>query len=300
MEKTDVLVIGGSAAGLVAASTAKADNPEKRVVAIRMDEKAMIPCGIPYIFGSVGSSEKNILPDALATTPGAEVVIGEVEDIDTEKNVCTLKDGKQFSYEKLVMATGSTPVFPGWLKGRDLENVYTIPKVKTYLDDMMKRLEGCQKIVTIGAGFIGVELSDELKKAGKDVALVEILPHILGAAFDEEVAIDAEEALKERGVQVITGRKVTEITGNGKVEAVMLDNGDKLDADAVVLSIGYTPNTALAAKAGIRIDSKGFIAVDEYMRTDNPNIFAAGDCAEKKRFHHKKIKRCNARINGMC
>jgi len=288
MEKTDVLVIGGSAAGLVCASTVKSNNPDKRVVAIRKEDKAMIPCGIPYIFGSVDSSENNILPDALATTPGAEVVIGEAESINTEKKTCTLKDGKEYSYNKLVIATGSTPVFPGWLKGKELDNVYTIPKVKNYLDDMKKKLEGCKKVVTIGAGFIGVELSDELKKAGKDVTIIEILPHILGAAFDEEIAVDAEDALKERGVNVCTGKKVTEIQGNGKVEAVLLDDGEKIEADAVVLSIGYSPNTELAVNAGITVNDRGFIIVDEYMRTENPDIFAAGDCAEKKDFITRK------------
>jgi len=288
MKQTDVLVIGGSAAGLVAASTAKAYHPDKSVLAVRREPEAMIPCGIPYIFGTLDSSEKNILPDALATNPGAEVLIGDVTGIDRENKKCVLADGTEISFEKLIIATGSTPVVPGWLKGADKKNVYTIPKIKSYLDDIKGGLSGFKKIVTIGAGFIGVELSDELNKAGIDVTLVEILPRILGTAFDEEVAADAEAALKEKGVNVITGKGVKEILGNGSVEGVILDSGEKLEADAVVLSMGYSPNTELAEKAGIKLNERGFICVDEYMRTDDNHIFAAGDCAEKRDFITRK------------
>jgi len=288
MKKTDVLVIGGSAAGLVAASTAKANNPDKSVLAIRKEPVAMIPCGIPYIFGSVGSSDKNVLPDALATNPGAEVLIGEVTEINAENKKCILKDGTEIKFEKLVIATGSTPFVPGSLKGADLENVFTVPKVKSYLDEMQVKLSDLKNIVVIGAGFIGVELSDELNKLGKNVTLIELLPNILGAAFDKDIAVEAEETLKERGVNIITGQSVTEIAGSGQVSEIHLSNGEKIPADAVVLSIGYKPNTKLAEKAGIKLNEQGFICVDEFMRTDNPDIFAAGDCAEKRDFITRK------------
>ena len=153
----------------------------------------------------------------------------------------------------------------------------------------MVKLEHCKKIITIGAGFIGVEISDELKKMGKEVTLVEVLPHILRLAFDEELALEAEDILKSRGVNILTGVGVKEIIGNKKVTGVLLNNGEKLDADAVVLSMGYFPNTALAEKSGIKLNEKGFIKVDEYMRTENPDIFAVGDCAEKINSITKKV-----------
>ncbi len=307
MKQTDLLVIGGSAAGLVSASTAKSHYPEKSVLAIRKEPKAMIPCGIPYIFGTIGTSEKNVLPDALATTPGAEVMNGEVKEINREKKTCKLADGSEISFKKLIIATGSTPVVPDWLKGAELENVFTVPKVQSYLDAMLQKLGDLKKVVVIGAGFIGVELSDELNKAGKDVTIVEILPNILGTAFDKEVALDAEEALKERGIKVVAGKGVNEIAGSGKVSEVILSDGEKIEADAVILSVGYKPNTELAAAAGIKLNEKGFIIVDEYMRTDDPDILAAGDCAEKKDFITKKISTtmlastacAEARVAGM-
>ena len=167
MAKTDVLVIGGSATGLVAAMTAKSNNPDKSVTVIRKEEKVMIPCGIPYIFGTVGTSDNNILPDGGLKNLGVSIIIGEVTAVDTKAKVCSVKDGEPIEYDKLIMGTGSLPSVPGWLKGADLKNVFTIPKNKTYLDDLHAMLDGFKKIVVIGAGFIGVEVSDELTRPAK-------------------------------------------------------------------------------------------------------------------------------------
>jgi NADH oxidase (H2O2-forming) len=107
---------------------------------------------------------------------------------------------------------------------------------------------------------------------------------VLEAAFDEELAVRAEEILESRGVKVRTGDGVKEIIGDKKVTAVLLSSDEKLEADAVILAMGYLPNADLAEKSGLKITEMGFIKVDEYMRTDNHDIFAIGDCAEKKSF----------------
>lgn len=289
MKKTDVVVIGSSAAGLVAAMTAKTIHPDKDVTVIRKEEKTLIPCGIPYVFGSVDNTDNNILPsDNMFNQAGVNLEFSTVKSIKREDKICVLEDGSEFSYDKLVIATGSTPTVPGWLKGANLKNVFSVPKDKVYLDGMQEELKDLKKIVTIGAGFIGVEISDELTKNGKDVTLIEKLPHVLGLAFDEDVAVRAEELLKERGTKVLTGVGVKEILGDDKVTGVLLDNGDKIEADAVVLSIGYKPNSILAAEAGLPVSDKGFIKVDEYMRTEDPDVFAVGDCAEKRDFVTRK------------
>jgi NADPH-dependent 2,4-dienoyl-CoA reductase/sulfur reductase-like enzyme len=288
-EKVDVLVIGGSAAGLVAAMTAKSNYNDKRVVVVRKEEKVMIPCGIPYIFGSLESSEQNILPDGGLLKLGVEIFVDTVEKIDTSKKVCHTLDGIDFSYEKLIIATGSMPTKPKWLKGANLENVFTIPKDKLYLDQIVKKLVGLKNIIVVGAGFIGVELSDELKKQGFNVILVEKQPHILELAFDEDIAIEAESVLVEHGVKIISGKGIKEIKGSKVVESIVLEDETIIEADAVVLSMGYKPNATLAQDAGIKINEKGFIAVDEYLRTSVEDVFAAGDCAEKRDFATGKI-----------
>jgi len=284
MKKTDVLVIGGSAAGIVTALTGKNQYPEKDFLVIRKEKEVVVPCGIPYIFGSLESSSQNVIPDVGLEKAGINLIIGEVIEIDPENKTCLLADGEKVGYEKLVLAIGSIPVKPNWLNGKELDNVFTVPKDKEYLDRMIGKLQDKQKIVVIGGGFIGVEISDELKKHGKDVTVVEILPHILGAVFDKELATKAEEILIDRGVKVEAGVGIQELCGNGKVTSVKLQDGRELEADAVILSMGYKPNVNLAEKAGIKTNELGFIVVDQYLRTHTPDIFAVGDCAEKRDF----------------
>ena len=149
---------------------------------------------------------------------------------------------------------------------------------------MKMKLAGLDNIVVIGAGFIGIEMSDELKKTGKNVTLVEVQDHVLPLAFDADLAEEAETILKERGVHIMTGKAVKEIVGKEKVEAVKIEYGEVVEmikADAVILSVGYEPNTRLASTLDVAFNRDGFIKVDEYMRTDHPDVFAVGDCAEK-------------------
>jgi NADPH-dependent 2,4-dienoyl-CoA reductase/sulfur reductase-like enzyme len=291
MNHTDVLIIGSSAAGLATAISGKNNYPDKDFTVIRREEKVMVPCGIPYIFGSLENSDQNVLPaDAKYDSLGINYQVGEVEEIDRGDQVCRLTDGTEIGYQKLILATGSTPKVPEWLEGSDLDNVFAIPKNKDVLDNVKTQLQGLQKIVVVGGGFIGVEFSDELNKSGKDVTIVEVLPHILNVAFDEEFAERAGDILSKRGVNVETGNSVKQIVsnGNGKVKAVELANGEQIEADAVILSMGYEPNTKLAEETGLDINKHGFISVDEYMRTNDPNIMAVGDCAENRHFITKK------------
>ncbi len=287
--KSDVIVIGSSASGLVAATTAKRIYKNKDVTIISKQSQTLIPCGIPYVFGSVESTSNNILPaEKMCESMGINIIHEEVSDIDRKNNCVELKNGQKLSYEKLVMGTGSVPSVPHWLKGHDLENVFTIPKNKNYIDNIIPKLSEYKKIVVVGGGFIGAEISDELIKKGKDITLIEKLPHILSLAFDEEFASKVESILEERGLKIIKGNGIKQILGNQKVQQVELENGEKIDADAVILAMGYKPDINLATKANLPMSENGYIKVDEYMRTEDSNIFAVGDCAEKRDFFTRK------------
>jgi len=294
MKTTDVLVIGGSAAGMVAALTGKSSWPGKKFILVKKHKEMMVPCGIPYIFGTLETINQNLMPvDAMMEKAGIESLVDEVTSINpADKNV-ELASGETIAYDKLVIATGSNPVMPKWLTGSDRENVFMIPKDKQYLAAMQEKLKDCRKITVLGAGFIGVEMSDELAKSGREVVLVEKQPDILSLAFDVELSRKIADILTSRGVRIITGNGIKEVQGAGKVEKVVLENGDILESDAVVLSVGYKPNAELALKAGIYVDESGFIAVDEYMRTHVKDIFAIGDCAQKRDFVTR------ARVNTM-
>ena len=307
MRNTDVLVIGGGPAGSLAAMTGKASNPGKDFLIVSNEGHSMVPCGIPYIFGTLNGVDKNLLPSDRLTKAGIGLLKNELTSIDREARVCEMTDGTKISYDRLVLALGSYPVVPKWLKGSDLGNVHVIKKEKEHLDMLFASLGGLKRVVVVGGGFIGVEIADELNKTGKDVTVVEILPHILGLAFDEDLAGEIEKIIVERGVKLRTGTKVTELIGKDKVEGVLLENGEKLDADAVILAMGYRPNTSVAERSNIPLNEMGFIRVDEYMRTEDPNIFAVGDCAEKRDFSTRKVSglmlastaSTEARIAGM-
>lgn len=291
MKKTDVLVIGGSATGLVAAMTAKSSYPDKTVTVVRKEEKVMIPCGIPYIFGSVETSSNNILPDEGLIKMGVDIMVDEVLAVDIELKTCKTKAGEDIVYDKLIMGTGSLPIVPAWLKGANLTNVFTIPKDKNYLDIIQQKLKDLKRVVVIGAGFIGVEVADELNKVGCEVTLVELLPSVLGTTFDDEFTAEAEALLTARGIKVKTGCSVDEILGSDKVKQVKIRDGETINADAVILSLGYSPNTVLAKSMGLELNEFGFIKADQYRRTSKPGIFAAGDCAEKVDFSTGKLSK---------
>ena len=281
--KYDIVIIGGSASGFTAALTAKMLYKDKAVLLLKSEDKTLIPCGIPYLAATLESCDKDLMPYALLTNQGVKVVIDEVVDVDRNGKKVITASGNSYEYEKLILATGSLPFVPSSIEGVNLKNVFKVYKKYEEVEALQKALRSANKVVIIGGGFIGVELAEDLSNIKKDVTIVEMLPHCLLLNFDEEFAIKAEEKLKQRGIKIITGRTVKKIYGKEKVEGIELENGEKISADVVVVSVGYRPNTELAKKIGLRIGDYG-VLVDEFMRTSDPNIFAVGDVAEKRHF----------------
>jgi len=280
----DVVVIGGSAAGITAAITASRHYPEKKRLVIRQEEQVLIPCGIPYIFGTVGSPEKNLIPDEVLAKNGIELLIDEVTEVDREKGEVKTAGGETIAYDRLIMATGSLPAMPP-VPGFQLSNVFPVLKDVAQLRKMQQVLKDVSDLVIIGGGFIGVEFADECNKALQaSVSIVEMLPRCLMLAYDEEFCAQAEQLLSERGITLITDAKVARIMGEDRVEGVELADGRALPAQAVILGIGATANVNVAKNAGLPIGPTGGIAVDRTMRTSDPRVFACGDCAEKFSF----------------
>ncbi len=283
MKEYDVVIIGGSAAGIATGITARRHYPDKDILLIREEEQVLIPCGIPYIFGTVDKPENNLIPDSVLDKNDIDLVIDRAEDIDKNENVVKLNSGDKIAYKKLVLATGSKPMMPP-IPGIEKENVFSIEKDLDCINDILDTMEDIDDLVILGGGFIGVEFADECNKNRDiDVTIVEMLPHCLLRAFDEEYCKEAEEKLRERGIDVITDKKLTEVSGNEKVEKIKLSDGGELPADALILAIGVIPNTDLAEKAGLEVEDNG-IVVDSNMRTNDPDIFACGDCTRKESF----------------
>ena len=279
MKNYDVVIIGGGPAGLTTAISARNTYPDKKIALIRREKIALIPCGIPYIFGTLEKIEDNILPDAPLNKNNVDLIVDEV--IETEDNTVVLKSGDKVSFEKCVLATGSKPNIPP-IPGIDKDGVWFVKKDMEYLKEMKKSLDNVTDVVIVGGGFIGVELADELIKKGKNVTIIEMQDSLLPAAMDKEFGDIAINVMKERGVEILCNKKVKEITGGKSVDGVVLDDGKKLKADVVIVSVGYKPNTELAKKFNIEIDEKYGIKIDEYLRTSREGIFAVGDCVRKR------------------
>lgn len=285
MKKTDLLVIGGSAGGILTATTARKAYGEKiDITLIRETEKVMIPCGIPYIYGTLHDTDKNILPDKGLIDAKVNLIIDTVTKIDRETKTVITKSNETYQYVKLVIATGSLPIMPTFIPGYDLKNVFPVYKDKNYLNTVLEELKNVNDVVVIGGGFIGVEFAEQIKKSGKNVTLIELADACLWQAFDKTFTDDLKNLLIQNGINVMTGTKVKSILGNKKVEEVELENGAKVKAELVILGLGAKPNGLLAKECGLEVNKKGAIKVDEYMRTNDSDIFAVGDCAEKNCF----------------
>ena len=284
MKNADVVVVGGSAAGLTAAITARRHYAEKTVLIVRKEKQVLIPCGIPYIFGTVGSPEKNLIPDTALEKNKIDLLVDEVVEIGRDEKTLLTSGGEKVKYDRLVLAMGSLPSMPP-VPGFDKEHVYAVLKDVAFLRRMQERLKQVKHLVIIGGGFIGIEFADECNKtAGLDVTVVEMLPHCLMLAYDEELCVEAERILREHGIRMLTGTKVARIEGDKQVTGVALGNGDTLDTEMVILGIGVTPNASLAEKSGLPLGPTGAVVVDRTMRTTDENVFACGDCAEKLSF----------------
>ena len=287
MNKADVVVIGGSAAGIPAAITCRRHYPDKSVLLLRKEKKVQIPCGIPYIFGTVKSPENNLIPDNAVTNNGIEIFIDEAIKIDRENKNIHTKNNEIIKYDKLILATGSTPLdLP--IPGLEKDNVFKVKKDTSYLQILLEKMDNVKDVVILGGGFIGVEFADECKKnRDVNVSIVELLPHCLMLAFEDEFCQEAEQVLNQNGINLITGVKLEEVLGDKKITAVKLSDGRKIKADLLLVAVGVKPNIELAKDAGLETD-KGGIIVNSSMMTSDENIFACGDCTSKKSFFTDK------------
>ena len=289
MKKTDVVVLGGLS-GITAGISCRRHYPEKKVILIRKEGTVLIPCGIPYIFGTVGGPENNVVPDGLLEKNGIELVTDEAINLDREKKVVTLKNHEPIQYEKLVFATGSLPLVPP-IPGVNKENVFSVRKEFDYLKELLKKVDKAKDIVIIGGGFIGVEFADECRKnRDVNITVVEMLDQCLQLALDNEYCDEARAKLEETGVKVLTNEKVVSINGKeDAVESVELASGKEIKADLVILGIGAIPNSKLAEKSGLELGFRKGIKVDRLMRSyTDKNIFACGDCCTKESFFDGK------------
>jgi len=283
--KTDILIIGGGPSAMVTAMTALENYPKKKITVIKKEKIALVPCGIPYIFGTtLGDSNKDAISCGGPASEIINIIVDEVTSVDIETKTARAND-HTVTFDKLVFATGSIPFVHGsFQKSLALENVFTIDKNKDKIDIIKGYLETCNSVIVVGTGFIGVEMAEQLKSAAKEVTLIGGR-HILADAFDTDMAKKAETIIQNLGINLALGQHASDVIRDGtRARGVILQDGSKIMGDAIILATGYQSNTTLAKKAGLKLARYNGIWVDEYMRTRNKDIFAVGDCCGRRDF----------------
>jgi NADPH-dependent 2,4-dienoyl-CoA reductase/sulfur reductase-like enzyme len=292
MAKEKLIVIGGDAAGMSAASQAKRRRPELDIVVFeRGPYTSYSACGIPYYVGRVVDAEEKLIirtPEKFRELDGIDVrVLHEVLEIDAsgrKVHARDLKTGRSAweQYDQLLIATGAAPLRPD-LPGADAVDICGVSTLESGLE-IRRRLDkgGIKKAVVVGGGYIGLEMAEALVMNGLEVSLVSRPSQVMGT-LDEEMGALVSQALRDVGVTLYLNEAVVAFeTAAGKVTGVATDKRS-LSADIVILGLGVRPDTALAAAAGIPLGEKGSIRVNERMETGIAGIWAAGDCAES--FH---------------
>lgn len=282
MKTYDVIIIGGGPAAIVTGITVKKFFKSKSVLMIKEEADGLVPCGIPYIFHLLGNdADKNKMGPKPFVDLGGKVIINKATKVDKTKKEVTVKTGEQFNYEKLVFATGSLPTVPVFIPGNDMQNVFYVKKSYQYIHELTSKISSFKNIVVVGGGFIGAEVAEQLAATNANITLIESEPLCFSKAFSPELSSIATDVLRNTKVNVMTSTIVKEIIGeNNTVKQVLLANGNKIEADAVILSIGYKANTQLAKEAGLELNRYGDIHVDNYGRTTVKDISAVGDCAQ--------------------
>jgi len=210
-------------------------------------------------------------------------LLHEVICIHREQKIVSVKDlsiGTVFDqeYEKLIIATGARAIRPE-MPADHLVGIFSMKQFQDGLDiRAFIESEKPRRAVIIGGGYIGLEASEMFGHIGLNVTLVEARPRIM-EIMDEDMSEIIVDEMRNRSVQVLTGRKVIGFEGTGRVRKVLLDNGDPLDADCVLVCIGVTPNSEIAGEAGLVCGEKNAVMVDRHLRTNDPDIYAAGDCS---------------------
>lgn len=275
-----VVVLGGVAAGTKVAAKLKRENRDNEVVIYTKEKEiSYAGCGLPYYIGGAIENRESLVvntPQKYSSLTGVEVKTEmEAVSVDKDNKTVSFKNGESVSYDKLIIATGASPIRPE-VDGVDKEGVFTLRSV----DDAVairSYAESVKKAVIVGASFIGLEVAENLKARGLDVTIVDMASQILPGLFDPDMALYAKKEIQKTGIKIVLGAKLEAIIGGEKAEGVKTSVGS-ISGDMVVLALGVKPNTAFVSNLGLEME-KGAIVVDDKMSTNIDSVYAVGDCA---------------------
>lgn len=282
------LIVGGVAGGATAAARLRRINENAEIILFEKGRHiSFANCGLPYYIGNTIEKREALFlqtPTSFGNRFDIDVRVNqEVISIDTEKKSVQVRrlNGAVYeeTYDKLLLSPGANPFIPN-IEGVDMEGIYTLRNVED--TDRIKDFAVARNIkqaVVIGAGFIGLEMVENLHRLGVEVSVVEMADHLM-PTLDFEMAAFLKMELTAKQVKTYLGISATRFAKNDDKIEVSLSNGERLAADMVFLSVGVRPNTDLAKQAGLKIGETGGIWVDEYLQTSVPDIYAVGDAIE--------------------
>lgn len=277
-----IIIVGGGAAGASCATRLRRLNEEAEIIIIeKTNEISIANCGLPYYISDVINEREKILvstPDKFKSWFNIDVLLNtEVVKINRDRKTVTLNTAEEINYDKLVLTQGASPIIPPF-EGMDKDKTFVVrnlddaDKIKNYIQQ-----NNSKKAVVIGGGFIGIEMTENLVEMGLNTTLVELGSQIL-APVDNEIAAVAQNEMRDNGVNLVLSDGVKSFSGN----KIILNSDNEIKFDLVIMAIGVRPETALAKAAGLNIN-RG-ILTDEFMQTNDPDIYAAGDSVEIKDF----------------
>ncbi len=285
-----LVIVGGVAGGASAATRARRCNENARILLYEKDEHiSFANCGLPYYIGGEIEDRERLLvgkEDLFRDRFRVEVFSRhQVISFDRESHTIgieNLETGKTESqaYDKLILSPGAYPFVPP-LEGLESSNVFTLRNLRD-ADRIKEHIQtrGIRNAVMVGAGFIGLEMVEQLQELGITVSLIELADQVLGP-LDPEMAVTLEEDLAKNGVHLYLGDQVDSLNvSNRVVHSVSLRSGTEIQTDLVIFGIGVRPNTQLAVNSGLEIGPMGGIRVDPFMRTSDADIYAVGDAVE--------------------
>lgn len=289
------VIVGASHAGAQLALSLRRDGWEGSIVLIGEEDHLPYhrpPLSKDYLSGSKSFESILIRKDAAYEKAGVDVRLGvRVEAIDRQAKSLALSNGETLAYDKLALAIGArVRTIP--VPGLDKAGVHGLRTVKD-IEEIQRSASGKQRAVIIGGGYIGLETAASLRKMGLGVTVLEMLPRVLARVTAPEVSAFYTRVHGEEGVEIITEASVAEIVGDRKVTAVRCADGAEYPADLVILGTGIVPNIELAETAGLEVGNG--IIVDEFARTSDPDIVAAGDCT----FHPSALYGGDVRLESV-
>jgi NAD(P)H-nitrite reductase large subunit/rubredoxin len=274
-----LIIIGNGAAGIEAARTIRSHASDVDILVL--SEESYSFYSRIHLSTFIGDESQikdiTIFPENWYNEQNISVKLNtKITELDYQKKEIRDERGKKYRYDKLILACGASPFFPP-LPGLNKKNIFALRNIEDALR-IRKAVESCQSAAVIGGGILGIEAAASLNKLGIKTTIIEIAEHLLSLQLDAAAGTVLQRNLEDRGLAIRCGTKIEKVWGDHEVNSLLLDTGEKITANLILVSTGIRPNTDLAVKAGIR--TKRGILVDENMRTSQPDIFAAGDVAE--------------------